>query len=376
MLKKIIKQVITVWNILAITVVMFIIVNALLWIVIIARHSSSDIGIDVSANTYSADGKNDNKINLLLRETSAEQFVYEPFTQFKETPLSSLYMNVSPYGFRSIRNQGSWPINSNNINIFVFGGSTTFGYGAADYQSIPSYLQEHLKNKTENVSVYNFGRAYYYSTQERILFESLLSSGSIPDIVIFVDGLNDFFNYENTPALTNTLNNYNNSLGNVIEDKIGRLPIMQLYNFASVKLTNGGLPSTGQDISESSSKVQKVIRTYENNKRMINAISTEYNVQPFFVWQPIPFYNSFRELDDLSGWLSYSRFGYDVMNKKRLNNELDDNFIWLPNLNSDSEDYIDLVHYSPKFSARIASSISNFISPYVGKISKERKSDK
>ena len=227
-IRKILNKFITIWNILAITIILFILVNALLWIVITARNSPDKSDVELVATSYSLDGKNDNKINLLLRESWEEQFTYEPFTQFKEASLNNIYDDISANGYRSIKDQGDWPINPENINIFVFGGSTTFGYGATGYQSIPSYLQEHLKNKNNNVSVYNFGRAYYYSTQERILFESLLNNGHIPDIVIFIDGLNDFFNSENIPAFTKTLNNYNNSLNQVIENQIGRLPIMKL----------------------------------------------------------------------------------------------------------------------------------------------------
>lgn len=372
MIKKIFNTLVTFWNLIAITIILFVVLNILIWGVIVARNAPNSNDSELVATSYSADGKNDNRINLLIRESSAEQFVYEPFTQFKETPINNLHMNVSPHGFRSIENQGPWPINPNNVNIFVFGGSTIFGYGAADNQTIPSYLQELLRNQDENVSVYNFGRAYYYSTQERILFENLLNTGNIPDIVIFVNGLTDFFNYENIPALTKTLNNYNNSINHLVQDTIGRLPIIQLYNFASAKLTKKMPQISDQEASDNSLQAQKALKTFFNNERIIRAVSSEYNIQPFFVWQPTPFYNSFRKDDDLTGWLAYSRAGYELMNKKRLNNELNDNLIWLSNLDSDSADFIDLVHYSPDFSVRIAAAVSKVIYPYIEKIIKRK----
>lgn len=56
------------------------------------------------------------------------------------------------------------------INIFIFGGSTTFSYGVKDEQTVALYLQEFLSNKLgRDVKVYNFGRIYYYYTQEQIL---------------------------------------------------------------------------------------------------------------------------------------------------------------------------------------------------------------
>ena len=371
--KNITKKIITLWNILGITIILFILVNVILWLVIIVKDAPSTNHKKLTATSYNIDGKNDHKINLLLRESWDKQFIYEPYTQFKESPLNNLYSQVTQHGFRSIKNQGPWPINPNNINIFVFGGSTTFGYGTTNYQSIPSYLQEQLRNQAENVSVYNFGRSYYYSTQERILYESLINSENIPDIVIFIDGLNDFFNYQDIPAMTKQLNYHNNTFDYFVEEMISKLPIIRAYNFASRHTTNTLGKSPLEKEMNVDVQVPIILNTYLNNKRMINAISEEYNVKPFFVWQPVPFFNTDRNLDEFNGWLSYAIKGYNLMNKKRLNKELDDNFIWLSDLDSDREAYIDLVHYSPEFSARIAESISSFIFPYFDEIVNQQK---
>jgi len=113
---------------------------------------------------------------------------------FKESPITGKYINVNENGFRLIQNQASWPPNNSNINIFIFGGSTTFGYGVSDEQTVPSYLQNYLRQHIihKKVCVYNFGRGHYYSSQELVLFEKLLWLGIIPEVVIFIDGLNDF----------------------------------------------------------------------------------------------------------------------------------------------------------------------------------------
>ena len=59
--------------------------------------------------------------------------------------------------------------------FFVYGGSTTWGYNVADYQTIPSYLQKELINNGYNdYCVYNFGGGSYFSTQENIRFQKHL----------------------------------------------------------------------------------------------------------------------------------------------------------------------------------------------------------
>jgi lysophospholipase L1-like esterase len=106
---------------------------------------------------------------------------------------------------------------------------------------------------------------------------------------------------------------------------------------------------------------------------MIKAVSKEYNIQPYFVWQPVPFYNSNENHNKYSEtWFSYAKEGYNLMNKKRLNKDLGDNFIWLSNSNSNGDKYVDRVHYSPVFSAKIAKSISSFISPYISKVASQK----
>src|SRR5262245_56086849 len=146
-------------------------------------------------------------IDKLLKETWSRPFVYETFTQFKESPYRGDYVNVDENGFRIGKNQGPWPPSPGNLNIFLFGGSTTFGYGVPDHQTIASYLQQFLSDKLgREVRVYNFGRGFYYSTQERILLEKLLSSGFHPDLAVFIDGYNDFmYRFGDEPLFTTEL---------------------------------------------------------------------------------------------------------------------------------------------------------------------------
>src|SRR6202034_2026573 len=102
--------------------------------------------------------------------------------------------------------QGSWPPRQNVFNIFLFGGSTTFGVGVPDDETIPSYLQEYMAAHCATpAAVYNFGRLGYFSTQEAMLFYRLLSSGAVPAAAVFVDGINDFHSWSGEPDLTTDL---------------------------------------------------------------------------------------------------------------------------------------------------------------------------
>src|SRR5918911_2555611 len=193
------------------TVILLLAVNVLLLIPFALKDSvgggdSAQWHKPIAADRWAAlekvyPGFSRDEIQVLLDETysPARSFVYEPFTEFKERPYAGKFVNVDVNGFRLTKGQGPWPPDREKyFNIFLFGGSTTFGFGVPDDQTVASYLQTFLSNLslTKEARVYNFGRGSYYSTQERILFEKMVAAGFRPDVAIFIDGLNDSPHYE------------------------------------------------------------------------------------------------------------------------------------------------------------------------------------
>jgi hypothetical protein len=66
------------------------------------------------------------------------------------------------------------------------------GMGAPDWGTIPAYLQKHLQAiSREPICIVNFAENAYVSTQNMIELILLLEAGSIPDVVIFYDGVNE-----------------------------------------------------------------------------------------------------------------------------------------------------------------------------------------
>jgi hypothetical protein len=61
---------------------------------------------------------------------------YEPFTGFRERPLRGKLANIHPAGFRFSKDEASWPPRPDTISLFLFGGSTTFGYNLPDSEAV------------------------------------------------------------------------------------------------------------------------------------------------------------------------------------------------------------------------------------------------
>jgi hypothetical protein len=150
------------------------------------------------------------EINLkdLAKETGAtgmlRNYDYDPITQFRLRPLHGGYVNVEEGGFRRVWGQGPWPLARSVLNIFVLGGSTTFGLSLNDGQTIPSYLQRRTRAASQRLNVYNFGRPGYTSTQELLLYLSLLRDGSVPNAAVFIDGLNECQEWTSTRPAEHT----------------------------------------------------------------------------------------------------------------------------------------------------------------------------
>ena len=329
-------------------------------------------------------GLDKGEINALLKETWSRPYIYEPFTQFKERPYKGSYVNVSTNGFRITNNQNTWPPQHGKLNIFLFGGSTTFGYGVSDKQTIASYLQKFLKMKlNRDVSIYNFGRGHYYSTQERILFENILASGIIPNVAIFLDGLNDFYFNSNEPQFTDKIREYFNQEkvttkdgGFIASTSIGRAARGLKFHLTKLilKEQHGELQN---ELKVASLKLKSkysdpkildmVIQRYLQNKNLIETSSKSFGVTPIFVWQPIPTYHYDQSYHIFSkgGYEnhSYSQYGYERMFELVKNTPLSDNFLWLADIQKNKKEplYVDKVHYSSRFSKELAIEITNMI---------------
>jgi hypothetical protein len=312
-----------------------------------------------------------------FEETWSRPFVYEPFTEFKERPYAGRWINVHEAGFRLGKDQGPWPPDARRCNVFFFGGSTAFGYGLFDEQTIASALQEYLSSRAEQpVAVYNFGRGCYYSTQERVLFEKVLEEGHVPGVAIFLDGINDFFYSQDETFFTPRVKR-------VLEGKAGsgecfpELPLNRFVKSMSQRL-KGEDQSRGDWTQWTDHEAEAVrdddpalhahvIERYFRNKALAEGAAQVHGVRPVFVWQPAPTYKYDLTYHPFAadGFARHSRtkYGYPLMAQRVSNGAAGANFLWCADLQEGSKEtlYVDKVHYSAKFCRNLAAVIGRFL---------------
>jgi len=344
------------------TILLFLIINMLCWITIKIRDTFFPHVNDNLLEIYSDMNMSD--ISLLLEETWNRPWQYEPWVGFKERPRSGKFVNVSHEGFRHSYRK-NLKLDNKGISIYVFGGSTTFGYGLDDASTIPSHLQRYLNAlyPEKMINVYNFGRAYYYTTQELDLLHHLLKQNHVPIIAVFIDGLNDgqmrpyysremtilfdAFNYSNYRLIRITLSRIVNhcSLMRVLK-KLKRVVFRQ---------TSTDDPDIKLELNPDA---KSVCAAYLTNRETIHILSAQYGFTPYFFIQPVPGYRNhfsshmFMPKDRPPGW-NQSLKRQMALLEKTADNESSFSLAGILEKHK-SQPFVDEYHYTSEVCEKIA----------------------
>ncbi|MEW6159268.1 MAG: SGNH/GDSL hydrolase family protein [Verrucomicrobiota bacterium] len=303
------------------------------------------------------ENKKPEEIRKLLDETWSRRLAFEPYTHFKEGPFQGEFVRVHESGFRLTTNPGPWPPATDAPAVFLFGGSTTFGYGVADGETLGTALQALLSKKAgQPVWVYNFGRGFYFSTQERILFEQLLASDVVPRVAIFVDGLNEFFVQGAGPHFAAEMSReFRAHWSTRLSRTMQALPAFSAL--AAMKRRGGPAEL------DASVEFESVCRRYLRNQQLIQAAAKAFEVKTLFVWQPIPFYrydSRFHLFKSSEAEHFRAGPGYEYFASFIKTNAPSAPLVWCADMQGNLEEplYIDAVHYSPKMNRLLAEQIA------------------
>lgn len=347
-------------------VIIFVLTNLFVWGLVQFKHSferETPEKYGASTLTHIYPNLTISEIRMLIDETYNRKFLYSPYIEFVEQPLGGKFVNVSPHGFRIIEEQCPYPISRGNFNIFFLGGSTSFGYGVSDFETIPSYLQKILRKSNGNICVYNFGQASYFSTQERIFLEQLILNDQIPDTVIFFDGLNEFFITPDGSSRYSTFLRATTREDYPLKKVLSSFPLIRLINkyISLIKNKDGN----GNVVYES----EEIVDRYYNNKKMIGAITQKFKFRSYFIIQPISYYHYNLKYHPLlkEGEQQFKYvedgYGYFFDSYSRLDSNEKTDLIWLGDMQLGKNEtlYVDRFHYNAKFNMEIAEAIAKEI---------------
>lgn len=298
-------------------------------------------------------------------ETFGRALIYDPYTQFRQKPGRNRYIHIDEHGFRYTKNQAPWPSMPHHDVIFIFGGSTAFGYGVPDDQTIGSYLEKAFRSEgnDQRTSVYNFAQGAFFSTQERILFEYLITAGHIPNMTAFIDGTNECALEE--PLHTKAIRRL--SEARAVNLPLGQLPVVRVIQKVIALVKGIPIERPEKDLLKTRTFI---LNRYLENKKLIEAIARAYQIESVFVWQPVPLYQYdltyhpfVNEQVIEEKQFIYQKSVYAMMEEQVRSGTIGGNFLWLGRMQKNSRNplYVDPIHYSPEMSQNIANHIHDFI---------------
>jgi hypothetical protein len=249
--------------------------------------------------------------------------------------------------------------------IWLFGGSTSFGLGVPDDQTIATHLQSALRQALPglDVRVVNHAHVSYYSSQEVALMEWLIRSGQHTDVAVFLDGLNESWHPLDVPDDTPTV---------IDAFESSRHVISLTQRFAPARLVRTLLNRS----SSSRLHVQlspretahRAAMIYFRNVNMALAIAGNEGIRVLFVWQPTPFDEFGLSSDPAEAWIRapWAENPLTKLLDAAVWAEFDrsPDMVWLAGIFRGRrflDTYVDTCHYGDQASAILANAIAREI---------------
>lgn len=207
---------------------------------------------------------------------------YAPYVEFVSGPRRGRSVNVDEQGARL---GADLPVDAGSRLTAFYGGSTTFGMGVFDAETIPARFEVAMSERGVPVRAKNFAVNFHQSSQTRVLFQQHLASGFRPDLAVFIEGLNDFV-FCGAPDET--------FLSPALRLADGRAPrwdmfLAQRSNVVQLarRIADAAPRSVGRPCRDDSD-VEAVVTRLAENRRITAAVAQAYGVEVLFVLQPVP----------------------------------------------------------------------------------------
>jgi len=313
------------------------------------------------------------------RMGATESFTFTPWTTFMHREFSGRYLNVLRYNHLYNHRKTALPParpGARPLTVWAFGGSTMFGWGLPDDQTIASWLARELAERFPDraVRVLNFAEGSYFSSLEVAQYVALLRTGPPPDVALFLDGHNDVYNLKDgreVPgywvlagvAWERERERRVDVLAPWIELTAGFPPFKLARYYRLASKGHVGIPVEDRYAVASRDPVAQVAAAYGLNRHLIVEASGRMGIDVYCFLQPVAFYDdespAARDAARRSGdilYLTYERLVEEATaGRSPAFHSLHDV------LRGVREPRVDSAHYSDHASRRIAARMAEVI---------------
>jgi lysophospholipase L1-like esterase len=314
------------------------------------------------------------------RELESLEDRWQPYVYFRQKPFRGKTIAIGSDGLRATWQPPSRPPIDDRprVRLLMLGGSSLWGFGARDDETIPSLLARQLDQRGWRVELKNLSEIGYVSTQELIALVRELQAGYRPDVVIFYDGVNDTTSalLEGEAGLTTNEVNRRQEF-NLLQSpaRLSAALISKLvkdsgsYRFAQVvrRRSSGDLnPSRSSPTDQTMRALAAgVVQHYVANIAIAEKLGRGFGFRPLFYWQPVVFTKPAQvpfEREETVKYAWAEGIFREVYGKIRDSAELkvDPAFRDLSRLFDDSRNliFIDYCHTTESANARIAAEMA------------------
>jgi len=286
------------WLMLGITLALVVVAELVLDAIYHARDARTKM---VDYKTHSDAFANSPWVNDYFAEDHRAAILdWHSYVYWRLRPFHGRYMNVDENGIRRTW-QSPDSAAAGALNIFMLGGSTTWGNGSRDDHTVPSELSRLLHEHGVKAHVTNFGESGYVSMQELITLELQLRKGNIPDLVVFYDGVNDTYSAwqqgqagipqnEHSRVVEFNMSNPKRRAQRaqlLLKEYASQLALRRfadsIVKHIVPKRRGAGAPVAAPN---DDALAQDVLNTYAGQMELVRALANTYGFKYVFFWQP------------------------------------------------------------------------------------------
>ncbi len=303
-LKRVLSCVQASWSVFGITLVTLLLVEGGFRVSFAVRDRLTAVAIPdrrIVAEGYGGD----TWPSVHFRELEQLQERWQPYVYFRQKPFRGKTITIDADGRRTTWQSSARAADRGerrSVKILTLGGSSLWGFGARDDQTIPSLLARSLDEKGWYVELKNLSEIGYVSTQEVIALTQELQAGYRPDLVIFYDGVNDTTSalLEGEPGLTTNEVNRRHEF-NLLQTTARLTAALAVklvkdsgsYRFAQMVRRRLGGETASARPAPATFRVPDVadgvVRRYEANITLVETLAKSFGFRPLFFWQPTVF---------------------------------------------------------------------------------------
>lgn len=223
-----------------------------------------------------------------LRAYEQIEYRYEPFLMEVMTDREGAGLVIAD----GVRRSCICGADEDDPEVWFLGGSTTFGPGQRDSQTVPSQVARLAAAAGAPIQATNLANPGYSSFQEWQLLERRLAAGARPDLVVFIDGVADVAVQRESPTDGPSHFNRDGTAAAMRGEEVTRDSARSLWDryleTSLLRRLTGQITGVAEAAEPSATNGGRAAEVYARAQQLAVEVADTYGTSALFVWEPAP----------------------------------------------------------------------------------------